>query len=159
MTARPAIQDIRTYLRDNGWQRQPQPWNGASIWSNVNGYEVLVPAHDELADTDLRVSEILATLAIAEGRPGDEIVGDINTPFDDIQLYLTFPDGMSDGFMSLTAGLRELRSARDMISAAREVPRGHRAEPRGHLQAAAEGPAAGTGRRRGADQGRLPHPG
>ncbi len=118
MTARPAIQDIRTYLRDNGWQRQPQPWNGASIWSNVNGYEVLVPAHDELADTDLRVSEILATLAAAEGRPGDEIVGDINTPFDDIQLYRTFPDGMSDGFMSLTAGLRELRSARDMISAA-----------------------------------------
>lgn len=118
MTARPAIQDIQTYLLDSGWQRQPQTWNGASIWSNVHGYEVLVPARDELADTELRVGEILTTLATVEGRPSDEIAGDINTPFDDIQLYRTFPDEMSDGFMPLAAGLRELRSARDMISAA-----------------------------------------
>jgi hypothetical protein len=118
VTTRPSIQEIHTYLLDNGWQRRPQTWNGASIWSNANGYEVLVPAHDELADTELRVSEILTTLATVERRTSDEIAGDINTPFNDIQLYRTFPDGMSDGFMSLTAGLRELRSARDMISAA-----------------------------------------
>jgi hypothetical protein len=121
MTTRPTIQHIQTYLLDNEWQRQPQTWNGASIWSNANGYEVLVPAHDELADTELRVSEILTTLAAVEGRPSDEIAGDINTPFDDIQLYRTFPAGISDGFMSLTAGMRELRSVRDMISAAARV--------------------------------------
>jgi hypothetical protein len=118
MTASPSIQDIQTYLFANKWRRQPQTWNGASIWSTANGHEVLVPAHDEFADTELRVSEILTTLAVLEGRSTDEITGDMSTPFDDIQLYRTFPDGMSDGFISLAAWLRELRSARDMISAA-----------------------------------------
>jgi hypothetical protein len=46
---------------------------------------------DGLADTELRVREILTALTTVEGRPADEIAGDINTPFDDIQLYRTFP--------------------------------------------------------------------
>ena len=121
MNSPPEVRDIQTYLRDSGWQRRPQTWNGASIWSHANGYEVLVPPRDGLADTELRVREILTALTTVEGRPADEIAGDINTPFDDIQLYRTFPDGMSDGFISLTAGLRRLQSVRDMISAAARV--------------------------------------
>jgi hypothetical protein len=77
-----------------------------------------VPPHDDLADTELRVQEILTALTTVEGRPAGEIAGDINTPFDDIQLYRTFPDRMSDGFIPLTLGLRELQSVRDLISAA-----------------------------------------
>jgi hypothetical protein len=118
MMSRPAIGDIQTYLRDTGWQQEPRTWNGASIWSYPDGHEVLLPPHDDLADADLRVSEILAALTAVEGRPGDEIAGDINTPFDDVQLYRTFPDGTANGFKSLAAGLRELRSARDLVSAA-----------------------------------------
>jgi hypothetical protein len=121
MVTLPAIHDIHTYLRDTGWQQQSQTWNSASIWSYPNGHEVLLPPHDNLADSELRVSEILATLAIVEGRSSDQIAVDINTPFDDVQLYRTFPGGMSDGLMSITAGLRELRSARDLISAAARV--------------------------------------
>lgn len=118
MNSRPVVRDIQTYLRDSGWQRLQQTWNDASIWSHADGYEVLVPLRDDLADTELRVREILTALTTVEGRPADEIVGDIKTPFDDIQLYRTFPDEMSDGFIPLTTGLRELQSARDMISAA-----------------------------------------
>lgn len=121
MSPCPVIRDIETYLQDNGWQRRPHTWNGASIWSQADGYEVLVPSRDGLADSELRVREILTTLTAVEGRPSGEIVGDINTPFDDIQLYRTFPDGMADGFTSLAAGLRELQCARDMISAAARV--------------------------------------
>lgn len=91
MNSPPEVRDIQTYLRDSGWQRRPQTWNGASIWSHANGYEVLVPPRDGLADTELRVREILTALTTVEGRPADEIAGDINTPFDDIQLYRTFP--------------------------------------------------------------------
>ena len=115
------IRDIETYLQDNGWQRRPHTWNGASIWSQADGYEVLVPSRDDLADAELRVREILTALTAVEGRPSDEIAGDINTPFDDIQLYRTFPDGMADGFTSLTVGLRELQCTRDMLSAAARV--------------------------------------
>ncbi len=115
MSSRPEVQDIQTYLLDTGWRRQPQTWNDASIWYNPDGCEVLVPSSDDLADTDLRVAEILSALTAVEGRPADEIAGDINTPFEDIQLYRTFPDA---DFISLAAGLLVLRSVRDLISAA-----------------------------------------
>jgi hypothetical protein len=115
VTLRPTVQDIQTYLFDTGWQRQPQTWNDASIWSNADGREVLVPSSDELADTDLRVAEIMSALTVVEGRPAGEIAGDINTPFDDVQLYRAFPD---DDFISLAAGLLMLRSMRDLISVA-----------------------------------------
>ncbi len=74
-----------------------------------------MPSGDGLTDSDVRVAEILATLTTAEGRSVEEIAGDINTPFDDIQLYRTFPD---DDFISLAAGLAVLRSVRDLISTA-----------------------------------------
>lgn len=115
MSSRPAVQDIQTYLVDKGWQRQPRTWNDALIWYNTDGCEVLVPSSDDLADTDLRVAEILSELTAIEGRPADEIAGDINTPFDDIQLYRTFP---GEDFMSLGEALLVLRSVRDLISAA-----------------------------------------
>jgi hypothetical protein len=110
-----AVRDIQSYLFSAGWQRQPETWNDASIWFNTDGHEVLVPSGDGLADSDVRVAEILATLTTAEGRSVEEIAGDINTPFDDIQLYRTFPD---DDFISLAAGLAVLRSVRDLISTA-----------------------------------------
>jgi hypothetical protein len=112
---RPAVQDIQTYLFDTGWRREQRTWNNASIWSNAEGYEVLVPSSDELVDTDLRVGEIISALTAVEGRSADEIASDINTPFDDVQLYRTFPD---DDFISLPTGLLVLQSVRDLISAA-----------------------------------------
>jgi hypothetical protein len=98
----PSVEDVRTYLRESGWQRRPRTWNGASIWWHADGFEVLVPADDELADTKLRVSEILATLTIAEKRSAADIAGDIATPFDDVQVYQTSPDG---GMASLPGAL------------------------------------------------------
>jgi hypothetical protein len=55
----PAVQDIQTYLSDNAWQ-QARMWRGASVWSHADGYEVLLPPRDDLADTDLRVRECLS---------------------------------------------------------------------------------------------------
>jgi hypothetical protein len=84
-----------------------------------------VPADDELADTKLRVSEILGTLTIAEKRSAADIAGDIATPFDDVQVYQTSPDG---GMASLPGALHNLQSIRDLISAT--------------VRTVAEGPAA-----------------
>jgi hypothetical protein len=110
--------DIRTYLQDAGWLQQQPTWRGASIWSHPDGYEVLVPPRDDVADADLRVREILGVLAKAEGRATEEIAGDMTTPFTDIQLYRTFASGLPDGTGSLLAGVQALHGVRDLFSAA-----------------------------------------
>jgi hypothetical protein len=112
------VGDIQTYLLDNGWRRQPHTWNDASIWSHADGREVLLPPRDDLADTELRVREVLAVLTDVERRPADEIAGDIDAPLSDLQSYRTFPDGLPTGFTSLSAGLRGLHGVREIVRAA-----------------------------------------
>jgi hypothetical protein len=120
----PRIQDIRTYLSDNAWQ-QSTTWRGASVWSHEDGYEVLVPSRDDLADTGLRVRELLTVLTTVEQRPADDIVVDISAPLDDVQSYRTFPEDMPSGFTSLDAGIEALQAVKDMIGlAARTVVEG-----------------------------------
>ncbi len=117
MFPRPTVRDIQTYLRDNDWQ-QSLTWRDAPVWSHADGYEVLVPPRDDLADTDLRVRELLNVLAAVEQRPADEIIGDINAPLDDIQSFRTFPEDMPPGFTSLEVGVRALRGVQNMIGIA-----------------------------------------
>jgi hypothetical protein len=115
VSGRPQVRDIRSYLLGVGWTQHEETWRGASIWSNADGREVLVPANDELADTDLRITEILAVLTEAEERPASEIVTDIETPLVDIQSY-QIP--VQEGFFSLPAGLHTLQGARTLITVA-----------------------------------------
>ena len=118
MSPRPIVADIRSYLRAAGWRRRLETWQDASIWANADGYEVLVPPTDDLADTDLRVREILTVLTTVERRPRDEIAGDISAPFADTLSCRTFPDDQPAGFTSLPAGLRGLHGVRDLVCAA-----------------------------------------
>jgi len=120
----PTVQDIQAYLRDNGWVHS-LTWRNAPVWSHADGYEVLVPPRDDLADTDLRVTELLNVLAAAEQRPADDIIVDINAPLDDIQSFRTFPEGTPPGFTTLEAGIRALQGVQSMIGvAARTVVEG-----------------------------------
>lgn len=122
MNGRPQMRDIRSYLLGGGWTQHEETWRGASIWSNADGREVLVPANDELADTGLRITEILGVLTEAEERPPREIVTDIVTPLVDIQSY-QIP--VQEGFFSLPAGVHTLQGARTLITvAARTVVHG-----------------------------------
>jgi hypothetical protein len=122
VNGRPQVRDIRSYLLGVGWTQHEETWRGASIWSNADGREVLVPANDELADTELRIMEILAVLTEVEERPASEIVTDIETPLVDIQSY-QIP--VQEGFFSLPAGLHTLQGARTLITvAARTVIHG-----------------------------------
>jgi hypothetical protein len=118
VTLAPSVQDIQTYLLDSGWQQQPRTWREATIWSYGDGYEVLVPPRDNLADAGLRLQEILTVLAQVEQRSAIEIADDISSPFDDIQLYRSVPEGLPDGYIPLDAGFRSLHGIRTMVSAA-----------------------------------------
>jgi hypothetical protein len=113
----PTVQDIQTYLGDSAWQ-QSATWRGASVWSHADGYEVLVPPRDDLADTGLRVQELLTVLTTVEQRPADDIVVDISAPMDDVQSFRSFPEGMPSGFTSLNAGIDALRAVKNMIGVA-----------------------------------------
>jgi len=121
MFPRPTVRDIQTYLRGNEWD-QSLTWRDASVWSHADGYEVLVPPRDDLADADLRVRELLNVLTVVEQRPADDIIVDINAPLDDIQSFRTFPEGTPQGFTSLAMGIRTLHGVQSMIgTAARTV--------------------------------------
>jgi hypothetical protein len=137
MAARPGVRDIQAYLRDNGWEHS-LTWRGAPVWSRADGYEVLVPPRDDLADIELRVSELLNVLATAERRPVGEVVVDINAPLDDIQSFRTASEGMPPGYTSLEAGIRGLRAVRSLLSvAARTVIEGPQPEFGGRIPPAA----------------------
>jgi hypothetical protein len=124
MFPRPTVQDIQSYLHDNGWEHS-LTWHDAPVWSREDGYEVLVPPRDDLADADLRVRELLNVLADAERRPADDIIVDINAPLDDIQSFRTFPEDMPPGFTLLEVGIRALQGVQSMIAiAARTVVEG-----------------------------------
>lgn len=121
MTTPLRVTDITSYLADNGWQREPESWRGASIWSDRDGRDVLVPARDAMGDSALRVREILVALTEAEQRPMDQIAQDIAAPLADIQSYRTFPVGLPSGCTTVTAGLRALQGVHDLIDAAARV--------------------------------------
>jgi hypothetical protein len=124
MFPHPTVHDIQAYLRDNGWEHSLN-WHDAPVWARADGYEVLVPPRDDLADTDLRVSELLKVLAAAEQRPAEDIIADISAPLDDIQSFRTFPEEIPPGFTSLHAGIRALGGVHSMIGiAARTVVEG-----------------------------------
>lgn len=118
MIVRPSVADISTYLQHTGWHQQTRAWRGASIWTQPEGHEVLVPARDDLGDADLRVREILAALSAVEKREPDEIASEIDAPHMDVQSYRTFPDGMPSGYTPLSVGLRAVQGVRDVVGAA-----------------------------------------
>ena len=123
-----AVEDIRSYLRDTGWRREERLWHDASIWSDADGHEILVPPRDDLADAEPRVREIIGVLSRAERRPPAEIAADINAPLADVQTFRTIPDDVPSGYTSLPAGLRALQGIRDLVGlAARTVFEGPRA--------------------------------
>lgn len=129
MNGQLSVADISTYLEHTGWRRHPESWRGAAVWTHQDTYDVLVPARDGMGDGELRVTEIVGTLAAVEQRPPDEIAHDIGSPLADQHWYRTFTGGLPSGFTTLRAGLKALRGMVTVFSsAARAVVDGpHRA--------------------------------
>lgn len=122
MKGQPSVADISTYLEHTGWQRQAKSWRGAAVWTQLDTYDVLVPARDSMGDSELRISEIIDLLATVERRPAEEIARDIDSPYADQHWYRTFATGLPSGFTTLRAGLNALRGVITVFgSAARAV--------------------------------------
>lgn len=124
MNPLPAVADIRTYLLDSGW-RQERTWNDASVWSHVEGHEILLPPRDDMTDIRPRIHELLTVLTAVEQRPAEEIRSEISSPYTDLHLYRLFPEGGSAAFAPLPAALRALHGIREIVrTAARAIVEG-----------------------------------
>ncbi|MGW6427082.1 ATP-binding protein [Nocardia sp. NPDC055053] len=108
----PVIADIVDYLRDHGWTVTGR-WRAADIWSR-DEYDVLVPPSDTLADTAIRLRELIRCVADAEGLPERAIWRDITEPDLDIVTYHRADD--TDPAVLLSDGARALTALRDLVT-------------------------------------------
>lgn len=117
MTQPLRVADISSYLANNGWRRESGSSQGPAIWSLDDEYELLVPARDNMGDSDLRIRDILQCLSAVEDRSPTDISQEISSPLVDTQWYRSFPEGHPTGFTALTSGLQAVQGVRDLISA------------------------------------------
>jgi hypothetical protein len=112
--------DVLRYLAATGWHRS-RDYGRGEIWAlqaapgshgaNGHPYEVLVPLDQRLRDYPLRMSDLLETLAVAEQRDRDSVLGDLDMRWADV-LYARLDT------MSLAALAPALTGLRDLVLAA-----------------------------------------
>lgn len=108
----PAVADVVDYLRDHGWTVTGR-WRAADVWSRAE-YDVLVPPSDSLADTAIRLRELIRCVAEAEGLPERAIWRDITEPDLDIVTYRRADD--TDPTVPLSDGARAVTALRDLVT-------------------------------------------
>jgi len=112
--------DVVAYLRTHGWvEARDSPVKGTWLFHrNGEEYELLTPFNKGFADYPDRVSDILRTLEIVEGRSQLEILTDIaSTSFDIIRIRPDRGDA-ANGFLPIEEGVALIEKARDMVIAA-----------------------------------------
>jgi len=112
--------DVVAYLRTHGWiEARDSPIKG--IWllrRDRKEFEILTPLDHRFVDYPNRVSDMLRTLEIVEGRSQLQILTDItSTSFDIIRVRPDRGD-MANGFLPIEEGVALVGRARDMITAA-----------------------------------------
>ncbi len=117
--------DVLRYLAATGWQRS-RDYGRGEIWAlepapgvHAHPYEVLVPLDQRLRDYPLRMSDLLETLADAERRDPDAVLGDLDLRWADV-LYARLDTFSLAGLAPALTGLRDL-----VLAAARAVEPRH----------------------------------
>jgi hypothetical protein len=121
--------DVLRYLAATGWQRS-RDYGRGEIWELVpsaaaggphsrHPFEVLVPLDQRLRDYPLRMSDLLETVAAAEHRDADEVLGDLDLRWADV-LYARLDAFSLAGLAPALTGLRDL-----VLAASRTVDRRH----------------------------------
>ncbi|MFN6517306.1 MAG: hypothetical protein RMY29_022755 [Nostoc sp. CreGUA01] len=82
--------EVEAHLVAHGWQQQQRQGNKATIWT-LDDFEILLPLKPEIIDFSRRMAEVVETLALAETRSQQSILGDLitNAPNITIQAVVT----------------------------------------------------------------------
>lgn len=114
--------DLAAYLRANGWSELRPIADGAgTIWQRRTDGRTrqlllpLDPSYDDYAD---RLQEALDRLAATEHRSPTAVIADLTAASSDsIRVRVARPDA-ADGTIAISAGLRVIEGARDLLLAA-----------------------------------------
>lgn len=113
--------DAAFYLRATGWLANEATANGGSLWVRTvhdQEFEALLPMDHELRDYALRMGDLLAVLAAAEGRSQSEVYGDLLTITSDVtRIRISDPD-LTDGTLAIEEHAQIAQKARDLVLAA-----------------------------------------
>lgn len=81
---------LENYLQAQGWHKESQIGKKESVWIKTTdsgeGFDITLPLNPEIRSFALRMSEIMETLEIAEGRSQLEILSDLFTKAANIQI-------------------------------------------------------------------------
>ena len=118
--------DVLRYLAATGWRRG-RDYGRGQIWeldpptgtANPHPFEVLVPLDQRLRDYPLRMTDLLETVANAEQRDAEAVLGDLDLKWADV-VYLRLTEFSLAGLAPALTGLRDLA-----LAAARAVDARH----------------------------------
>lgn len=115
------LTDLASYLRSRGWKQTQRLGDAGTVWELSCGddeYEVLLPAHQRVADYVQRIADILETVAVVEARSVSEVVRDLEVASADVVRVRLTDDGLRDGSIPLDDGVQLVEKARDLVVAA-----------------------------------------
>jgi hypothetical protein len=112
--------ELVQYLRAKGWQQGGDLGTKATLWVRADGGadEIVLPKRRDFGDFDLRMSEVLKTLAKTETRSQLDILRDVQTTSADLVRLRAPARDAVDGSMPIEAAVSFVESARDLMLAA-----------------------------------------
>lgn len=109
--------EVVQYLRAKGWQQAGDLGSKATLWV-LGTDELVLPMRRDLGDFDLRMAEVLRTLAQVEGRSQLDILRDLQAASSDLIRIRAPADNAADGTIPIEAAVAFVERARDLMLAA-----------------------------------------
>jgi hypothetical protein len=112
--------EVVQYLRAKGWQQDSDIGPKATLWVRADGGadEIVLPKRRDFGDFDLRMSEVLKTLAKTEARSQLDILRDVQTASADLVRLRAPARDAADGSLAIDSAVSFVESARDLMLAA-----------------------------------------
>jgi hypothetical protein len=112
--------ELVQYLRAKGWQQDSELGAKATLWVRADGGadEIVLPKRRDFGDFDLRMSEVLKTLAKTEARSQLDILRDVQTASADLVRLRAPARDAIDGSLAIDSAVSFVESARDLMLAA-----------------------------------------
>jgi len=112
--------ELVQYLRFKGWQQDSELGTKATLWVRADGGgdEIVLPKRRDFADFDLRMAEVLKTLAKTEARSQLDILRDVQTASSDLVRLRAPARDAVDGSLAIDSAVSFVESARDLMLAA-----------------------------------------